>query len=110
MSTLTQNQASPAAPAFINFNRHEVFTQELMDATSKLIRAVEDSNWEKNQKVSCMLQNDCCGLWDGYLYNNLVQKITDFGCSADAISKAQMIVDAVEQHRAAHGPSEILIY
>lgn len=56
------------------FNRHELFDAFLMDYHSTTIRLVSDYIWETQKEVSTPLENMLCGIWDGYLYDELLIK------------------------------------
>lgn len=56
------------------FNRHELFDSFLMDWHSTTIKLVSDYIWETQKEVHSELENMLCGIWDGYLYDNLLTK------------------------------------
>ena len=56
------------------FNRHEVFDTFLMEWHSTTIRNVSNYIWETNGEVMSELENMLCGIWDGYLYDELLTK------------------------------------
>ena len=56
------------------FNRHELFDKFLMDYHSTTIRLVTDYIWKTNGEVMSDLENMLCGIWDGYLYDDLLTK------------------------------------
>ena len=61
------------------FNRHQLFNGELMNFHSQTIRLVEDFYMEKNQTWFNELTNMLAGIWDGYLYDNLLPKAKEEG-------------------------------
>jgi hypothetical protein len=56
------------------FNRHELFDAFLMDYHSTTIRLVSDYIWKTQKEVMSTLENMLCGIWDGYLYDDLLTK------------------------------------
>ena len=60
--------------SFKRFNRHELFDGFLMEWHSTTIKLVRDYIWETQKEVHSELENMLCGIWDGYLYDNLLTK------------------------------------
>lgn len=56
------------------FNRHELFDTTLMEYHSTTIKLVEDYLIETDQPLSNDLTNMLAGIWDGYLYDELLTK------------------------------------
>ena len=56
------------------FNRHELFDTFLMKYHSTTIRLVEDYLLETGQPLYNDLTNMLSGIWDGYLYDDLLIK------------------------------------
>ena len=59
---------------FKRFDRHEMFDSFLMNYHSTTIKLVQDYIWETMQEVSHPLLNMLNGIWDGYLYDELLVK------------------------------------
>ena len=59
---------------FKRFNRHELFDTFLMKYHSTTIRLVEDYLLETGQPLYNDLTNMLSGIWDGYLYDELLIK------------------------------------
>ena len=57
----------------IRFNRHEIFTAEDHKFHSRTIRLVEDWYISQNKTWFTELYNELCGIWDGYLYYNILE-------------------------------------
>jgi hypothetical protein len=57
-----------------SFNRHELFDTFLMRYHSTTIRLVEDYLLETDQPLYNDLTNMLSGIWDGYLYDDLLTK------------------------------------
>ena len=56
------------------FDRHELFDTFLMKYHSTTIRLVEDYLMETDQPLYNDLTNMLSGIWDGYLYDDLLIK------------------------------------
>ena len=56
------------------FNRHELFDNFLVQYHSTTIKRATDYIWETQGEVMTELENLLCGIWDGYLYDNLLTK------------------------------------
>jgi len=56
------------------FNRHELFDKFLMEYHSTTIKRASDYIWETQKEVMTELENLLCGIWDGYLYDELLTK------------------------------------
>ena len=56
------------------FDRHEMFDSFLMKYHSTTIKLVEDYIWNTMKEVSHPLLNMLNGIWDGYLYDDLLIK------------------------------------
>jgi len=57
----------------IRFNRHEIFSIEDHEFHSQTIRQVEDFYISQNKTWYNELYNELCGIWDGYLYYNILE-------------------------------------
>lgn len=87
------------------FNRQQVFTEQHMAD----MHAIIDDISEVTIGFS-MAQNNVQGLWDGYLYPNLVQQVKEVGCKSMTVALLQEIVDAAQKHIDVYGESEPCIY
>ena len=61
MLTNNNNMTQQTAPNYINFDRHEIYTEEMMDLNMELI----------NDSSLSEYTNILYGLFDGYLYRRL---------------------------------------
>lgn len=62
----------PLDMTFKRFNRHELFDAFLVDWHATTIKLVRDFMWETKGEVMTDLENLLCGIWDGYLYDDLL--------------------------------------
>jgi len=56
------------------FNRHQIFPSEMMTFHSITIRNIEDFYLQKGESMFNSLVNMLSGIWDGYLYDDLLSK------------------------------------
>ena len=80
------------------FNRHQLFNGELMSFHSQTIRLVEDFYMEKNQTWFNELTNMLAGVWDGYLYDNLLPKAKEEGLPIEDIRRIETTIDLIEEY------------
>ena len=63
----------------VRFNRHELFTNEWMDYHTITLRMVEDFHLNQNESWYTPLYNMLCGVWDGYLYTEMLESAKQYG-------------------------------
>jgi hypothetical protein len=74
----------------IRFDRHQLFNEDWMDYHSKTLRAVEDFYLDKDESWYTPLYNQLCGIWDGYLYTELLEAAKEAGLPADVIKRIEV--------------------
>jgi len=77
-----------------NFNRHEIFTAEDMNNVRAAIK-----NLGEKEKAFIPVENILCGLYDGYLYEGLDEKlyqILDFNVFCNLTKTLKKITDHIE--------------
>lgn len=70
------------------FNRHDCFTSEMMTMTMSIIKATEDDS----------LTNMAYGLFDGYLYEDLLPRAIKLGVSQEIENKIKGLKKAIEMY------------
>ena len=68
------------------FNRHDCFTSEMRTMTMDVINATEDDS----------LTNMAYGLFDGYLYEDLLPRAIKLGVSEEIVNKIKGLKKAIE--------------
>lgn len=81
------------------FDRHECFTSEMMTMTSEVIRECEDFN----------VMNMMYGLYDGYLYADLLPKAIESGISKESENKIKGLIKAIEVYIALYGDKKVTL-
>tara|TARA_B110000483_G_C18151725_1_gene525732 strand:+ start:765 stop:1022 length:258 start_codon:yes stop_codon:yes gene_type:complete len=82
--------------AYKLFDRHECFTSEMMTMTMDVIKATEDDS----------LTNMAYGLFDGYLYEDLLPRAIKLGVSKEIENKIRGLKKAIEMFIQVTSPTE----
>ena len=57
----------------IRFNRHEIFSEKMMEFHSQTLRLVEDYHMGRGESwYDNPIYNMLCGIWDGYFYTEMI--------------------------------------
>jgi hypothetical protein len=94
--------------SYKRFNRHELFDSFLMDWHSTTIKLVRDYIWETQKEVHSDLENMLCGIWDGYLYDELLTKALIL--PKEDYRRIQDTVDLINEHIEANGESVTQVF
>ena len=94
--------------SYKRFNRHELFDSFLMDWHSTTIKLVRDYIWETQKEVHSELENMLCGIWDGYLYDELLTKALIL--PKEDYRRIQDTVDLINEHIEANGESVTQVF
>lgn len=94
------------------FNRHEAYTPEIMTMVRETIRMVDNKAFETKQSPYGSLMNMLYGLYDGYLYEGLIQEAQNFGFEEGhpIYNNLEGINNVTEQYIKMFGESETLVY
>ena len=100
--------------AYYRFNRHELFTQEDRTEVLVLIKEVETiayfNDSSRYEGVYGELTNMLFGLFDGYLYDNVLTTAVSIPqLSMDVISRIEAIVDKCTNEVLTNGQSITLV-
>lgn len=71
------------------FNRHELFSDKMMNFHSDTLRMVEDYHMDRDESWFTPLYNMLCGVWDGYYYSEMIPLAKEMGLP-------QSIIDRIE--------------
>ena len=83
------------------FNRHELFDKFLMEYHSTTIKRATDYIWETQKEVMTELENLLCGIWDGYLYDDLLIKALIL--PTEDYRRVEDIVQLINEHIESNG-------
>jgi hypothetical protein len=84
--------------SYKNFNRHELFNRDLMEYHSTTIRQVEDYFIDNKESFFNPLTNMLAGIWDGYLYDNLLDTALEMGIHNGLIERIEYIIGVINVH------------
>ena len=71
----------------IRFNRHQIFSNEMMEYHSQTLRLVEDFHMNQNESWFNEVYNMLCGIWDGYLYTEMIPMAKELGYPQSIIDR-----------------------
>ena len=94
--------------SYKRFNRHQIFDSFLVDWHSTTIRNVSNYVYETTGEVFSELENMLCGIWDGYLYDDLLTKALIL--PTEDYRRIQSTVDLINEHIEANGESVTQIF
>ena len=81
----------------VRFNRHELFTEEMMDFHSTTLREVENFYMDKNQSWFNEVYNQLCGVWDGYLYTEMLESAKQLGLPTHITTRISTTIEFIEK-------------
>jgi len=81
----------------VRFNRHELFTSEMMDYHTITLRMVEDFHLNKDESWYTSLYNSLCGVWDGYLYTDMLESAKQYGLPTHIIQRIQTTINFIQK-------------
>lgn len=93
--------------SYKRFNRHECYTPEMLSMTSEVVRELQDIAIEQDKSMFDMSINMVCGLYDGFLYNDLLQEVTSFGATESTLNKVKGLIKAIEMYIQLYGETEM---
>ena len=71
----------------LRFNRHELFTSEMMEYHATTLRMVEDFYMNQNESWFNDMYNMLCGIWDGYFYTEVIPMAYELGLPQSIIDR-----------------------
>ena len=81
----------------VRFNRHELFNTEWMDYHFATLRAVEDFYMDQNESWFNEVYNQLCGVWDGYLYTDLLESAKQLGLPTHITNRIQYTINFIQK-------------
>jgi len=88
--------------SYKRFDRHECFTPEMMQMTREIIDEVMFEDMA--------LTNMVYGLYDGYLYSDILEKAVIVGVSQETMNKLEGLKKAIEMYIELTGETVTQIY
>lgn len=94
--------------SYKKFNRHECYSSEMLSMTGEVVRELQDIAIEQGKSMFDMSINMTCGLYDGYLYDNLLEEVTNFGATELTLNKVRGLIKAIEMYIQLYGETETI--
>lgn len=83
--------------SYLRFERHQKFNREMMDYHSDTLRAVEDFHMNRNESWFNEVYNMLNGIWDGYLYTDLLESAKQLGLPTHIISRIEYTINFIQK-------------
>jgi hypothetical protein len=81
---------------FVRFDRHQLFNEEWMNYHSQTLRMVEDFHMDRDESWYTPLYNQLCGVWDGYLYTEMLEMAKQIGLPVYIIQRIANTIQFIE--------------
>ena len=108
--TLKMSNLSTTDKGFKNFNRHDVFTRDMHNTAWAIKSVVETAEYDNTGSFMGPVFNKVMGLFDGYLYNNLIQDVAAVGCNEQTVNDLTEIVQIIEARIWSEGETQTPIF
>lgn len=80
----------------VRFNRHELFTKDWMDYHFTTLREVENFYLDKDESWFNEVYNQLCGVWDGYLYTEMLESAKQLGLPIHITNRISTTIKFIE--------------
>lgn len=80
----------------VRFNRHEIFNQDWMSYHSETLRRVENFYIDQDESWFNEVYNQLCGIWDGYLYTNVIHSAREIGIPPQILQRIANTIRFIE--------------
>lgn len=80
----------------IRFDRHELFNQDWMNYHSETLRRVENFYIDQDASWFNEVYNQLCGIWDGYLYTDVLQSALQIGIPPQILQRIANTIRFIE--------------
>ena len=97
-TVMRDNPLTPKIMNYTLFNRYELFDGFLMDFHRTTIRNVEDFFLNNDETPFNSVTNKLCGIYDGYLYNDLLETAKEFSLPIEDIRRIESTIDVIEEY------------
>jgi len=76
--------------SYLRFDRHQTFNSEMMDQ-------VEVFYMDQNQSWYNEVYNMLCGVWDGYLYTDLLESAKQLGLPTHITNRIEYTINFIQK-------------
>jgi len=87
------------------FNRHQLFDGELMSYHAETIRRVQSWCIDNDESIFNNVTNALSGIWDGYLYDTLLEDSKALGLPMEDVRRIEDIINIIKDDIAEYGES-----
>ena len=81
----------------VRFDRHQKFDSEMMDYHSETLRLVEFYHLERCENWFNEVYNMLCGIWDGYLYTELLESAKQLGLPTHITNRIEYTINFIQK-------------
>jgi hypothetical protein len=83
--------------SYLRFNRHQIFDRDMMDFHSKTLNMVEEFHMNRNESWFNEVYNMLCGVWDGYLYTDLLESSKQLGYPTPILNRIEYTINFIQK-------------
>jgi hypothetical protein len=83
--------------SYVRFDRHQKFDREMMGYHFETLRAVEDFYLEQDASWFNEVYNMLCGVWDGYLYTDLLESAKQLGLPTHITNRIEYTINFIQK-------------
>ena len=83
--------------SYLRFDRHQIFDNEMMTYHSTTLREIETFHLDQNESWYSEVYNMLCGVWDGYLYTDLLESAKQLGLPTHIIKRIEFTINFIQK-------------
>ena len=83
----------------VRFNRHELFNEDWMSYHSETLRRVENFYIDRNESWFNEVYNQLCGVWDGYLYTEMLDSAREIGIQPKILQRIANTIRFIQSNQ-----------
>jgi hypothetical protein len=83
----------------VRFNRHELFNEDWMSYHSETLRRVENFYIDRNESWFNEVYNQLCGVWDGYLYTEMLDSAREIGIPPQILQRIANTIRFIQSNQ-----------
>ena len=84
--------------SYLRFNRHQIFDRDMMDFHSKTLNMVEEFHMNRNESWFNDVYNMLNGVWDGYLYTDLLESAKQLGLPIHITNRISTTMEFIQNN------------
>jgi hypothetical protein len=83
----------------VRFNRYELFNEDWMSYHSETLRRVENFYIDRNESWFNEVYNQLCGVWDGYLYTEMLDSAREIGIPPQILQRIANTIRFIQSNQ-----------